>query len=1777
MTDQEQEHTLNADNQQDDENGQPDEAQTDVVTANDESAEESSGKVKRSMKRGKTIGVSYSASRDSDEYRRHMSNALQNGEVPKVIIEAYNLIPYGEDENADKVLGYVQGILDKLAMASTNKPCPPLRLFLSDTNDVNAFVLTEATPPVLVVSLGLWDMLIENGYGEDHLAAILGHERFHLRRHEKWQDMGNSRGEETVGDVYGIKEAGKAGYNPAALGSFFKLLRDQEKSRWDMRRSVVDMLDVHPSYGNRIRNAELALADLQLTKRMIDEWTSVPADIQAAADAVRFKSTFDRFKQEHDFEQADPVRKVSLIGKYFGQELSKKELRERDYNYRTVKGGQEREQVNYIKFSIEDRLMALRLFTAMEELRGLKNEPGVKQEAAKQLRSFMKRNEEGQRWRRHDNSVHYEWVLKQFIHIMNPITDEEQEDIKKYGGMWSDFDHSISMGRDNGEGGASQRLKEAIPPVFMRLQTDAEAFWAAQTREEAITFARRYEQAEQVLKPYENGISALKLYSGRSEWPRRPTIRKALETDGKLRLPWEEQVQWALDGQDGSDVIKRVALKLECDDPRLTGEPIPNWRVRSYSDGGDLEFEHLSFDNDGNIVDLTYTEEERMLVYQQRFDKPESAADLFASEYALQKQREITERKALETVDWSQMEKNFWGFVETHEEHLEPSHSVVNGDFPFAEELMHRLEALAARKPRKWGKIKLSFLTGWDFEDEKKRDEEYAAEKLRSDYATPRSVGIKPFSLPDLLMRAEHKYFGYASHFDNFDRSFHGDRGALPASHPMARKLARLQDTRSDERRYRRNSKTGRHTTYKTKPRAVPAAQERVEFRFGVDPTHPYIKAALNFDHDLLSENRRAALASNFRFFNADAAGMDAYYRISPRRVFKYAAVNSAQSVNKLARRVRNSFSSRDGIGWEWGSAVPMELLRALRRSEKKTPESRFDISAIDEYTVGNDFSFLHDKELAASLTKELSRLVNSQLRRNKRIDFKKSVPLSTLIKRFVKDHGSKRDSYFDRGSHNVFAHRPHLERDYQNHIKARIMALPLAEQAEHLARLMTIQIKDPSYREWAVDQWVEATVSSWQDHEVLGAIIDNGDAAYVEAASAVLKNAVRKFDSGQAVSCVIKLLDRVEAQKDLSYAAKEMLVDHYGRQFLEKDSGLRTIESAIDLCAHDPELRQAFLDYITEPMTKAGTGYFANLLKSKVNQGMSNAKFIAQFYDPEKNLKLSPLQENMAVDYLHQNFWTLPFELRTVYLDRILFPVNEDSNEGFDEAVQFVLDKVLPMERRFAPEAREALLVYLDACPAELRRTTFSAILATTEQAAKEGDLRPGQVLSFVLARTGAAGGQLLQAGHSYLSGLDLKDPEFIQFRDDLKSSKVDFAPPKRWEIFERIEAALPEDMQRAIEKEHIGAVLGSASTAYVVARQKADGETALKLMREDVLPIADLQFERYLEAFTVLATRHAHYKPLPHMVENAREMIKVSANGTVGKQQVDYAENEYSPLRIRVNDQWHDFNVAQTVSAGPEYLETARIHGAHLNDLDDGPVKQLNSIAIETAELYRTLRGKATDKDRHGGQQGIKGNTIGMFDVGQIPYDLEAQHIAQPQAAQKQSLGQVLGLVFNAAASGKPAAQTFVDAVTSREWGDHKAYLVDEQRALLARMDVHQGFGRDEKQRAAALATIFTTVWKTGLVDQHILKGISETISLRACAKMAWDACKGQTAEFEIKIEDTAVTEKPPRTDHLKTISAAFLGRAVTQVKDSAVIKAILKRKAPSTHEDASRKLDI
>jgi hypothetical protein len=277
--------------------------------------------------------------------------------------------------------------------------------------------------------------------------------------------------------------------------------------------------------------------------------------------------------------------------------------------------------------------------------------------------------------------------------------------------------------------------------------------------------------------------------------------------------------------------------------------------------------------------------------------------------------------------------------------------------------------------------------------------------------------------------------------------------------------------------------------------------------------------------------------------------------------------------------------------------------------------------------------------------------------------------------------------------------------------------------------------------------------------------------------------------------------------------------------------------------------------------------------------------------------------------------------------------------------------------------------------------------------------------------------------------------------------------------------------------------------------------------------------------------------------MVERAQRLIRVSTDGLIGRKQIDYAAAEYDPLRIRVNGEWHDFKVAKVIQAGKEYIETERVTGAHLNALPPGTVKAARSVAIETAEIYRLLKGKATDKDRHGGQQGIENATIGMFDLGQLPYSLETGEIAEPSTKQKHALGRLFGQVFNKAAAGKPVAPAVIEAVIDGEWGEAKSYLVDEQRALLARMDVHAGFGESEAQRTRMLTRIFAGVCGAGRIDADVLRGFGETVGLGAALYLGRSLLGVKGERADVKIEDGNV---PP---HGKGAAIAAMANALAR----------------------------
>ncbi len=1139
-------------------------------------------------------------------------------------------------------------------------------------------------------------------------------------------------------------------------------------------------------------------------------------------------------------------------------------------------------------------------------------------------------------------------------------------------------------------------------------------------------------------------------------------------------------------------------------DQRLTGMPRTDLQ---YGDGFDIT--DTTMDEKGHITALAWSDRERQEERRERFAN-KTGAEMFRREYKRSRAEEKAEQELIRTTDGSRVESNFWGFIMDNAEALMPDVGVVPRKFPFAEEFMSRLQTLHAAAPEKWDEDYIAFMTG-ENPDGGSKDKWGEVE-------------VQAFSLPDLINRTQKAYFGeYANAFDyKLNRPFEGRRGKLQAGHPLEERLASFHDTRKTKD-ISYEGKNGHYIYYPREPKPVPTENEQIEISIVADPGHPYVAALLNFDKNILPLEKRAALLTHFDFENPETAALEKFYTISPRKMFNYASCTTAHAINELEKRAVSATPNNQNH-YIVTYLQDVELTRALRSLDSAKEDHRFAFSELSPYRMVPTFQFINDPDLRQQLITETEDLINRQMERNRRVDFAPEVSLQTLIKRFVDDHGYTGEDYYRKQhNHNVFATKPDLENQYLDHIKARIMKLSRAQRVAPLEQTMTLQLQDPAYRGWAINEWVSSVAAL--------AGKDTGSPAYAKKMLKRIENVASHIDTSQGVSCVTELLEKVEAQRGVSLGAKEILVDVYGKQYLEKDKLMRVMESAIETCSSKPDLRQAFLEYVTKPESNASTDRFIKTLKKTCGEGCYAPAFVKDFYDPKNHVLMSQDQERLVVKSLYDNLWAMPFELRTIYLDRILFPVSDESKEQFDGAVNYVLDKVLPAQKKFSEEAREALTVYLDTCPEELRRVTFSALLATTRKAKGEKSLRVGQVLSQTLSRTGAAGGQLLQAGHSYLSGIDIKDPDLVQLRDDLKSSKVDFQRPKRWEIFERLDEALPEEARQSIG--HIGPLLGCGSTAYVVAKESTDGEeSAIKLMRKDVMPIADLQFERYGKAFEELATRRDFYAALPDLVDHARELIKTSAQGTIAAEQVDYAQTSYDAVEIVVAGEKYDFKVAPALSFGPEYLETKLVSGQHINDMKNADSGKRNlCIAAETIEIYRLLQGRAVDPDRHGYNQRVEGNTIGIFDVGALPYDVEQNKVEAPSAADKNALGRLLGLTFNATFSGKSPVDEIVNAVTTMEWGGTKNYLVGIQKGLLARADIHAGFGATPQEKADVLTAIFGTALKTGRVDRDIFKGLCETASPGTFSHVVSMAVKGQMSAVDITIADGSASDGTPK----------------------------------------------
>lgn len=1179
--------------------------------------------------------------------------------------------------------------------------------------------------------------------------------------------------------------------------------------------------------------------------------------------------------------------------------------------------------------------------------------------------------------------------------------------------------------------GAVKEEQVAYAPLMGELAVlhrAMDAFKDATTRSDALAAARTITA---VAKAWRFGHSRV---LDDISWPQMvPPERKDIEFSQArgqpLELPWCRQAQWARDGGEGADIILEALRHFNIDDPAIVkGQkpdfiPIcpdkPDWAGLKWS------LAEAKLDAQGRVT-LPVKKEQKPL--STRF-KDKNSEQLASSERRVLDAIDAQQRQALQTVDWRELEQDFWAFAAKHREHLMPQVSVVDGGWAFAEAFMTHVQALYSREPDKYGPLLHEFFSG-------------AAPSL------PVMVGSKP-----------------KPHIVSMQSDFHYEHLVSPGLVNLTR---------------RSSSMVGFGRIFGGKDEEV---SDWVQI--GIAAKHPYTRFVLQAPEAVLTTKEKLNFMRNTRYIHPDVVTAEGIVAFDARSLLGYAKPNNGDELLKACQLLgtyKDHYDLMKTVAWA-------EIYHYL---EQQKP-GRVDLAALSNvFPMRGTHKFSYQQTSDDKHRKIFRVFLDDQVRRNLEVELKPgALPAGELIRSY-----KFYNSGTDMGS--LFVSMPEKRQAYEQAIMQAVDALgdAAAKKAHTEELLFNHDLRDAGFRSWAIRTWAESQAS------LLGE--DTQTPEYKKHFSAICTTVLEKARMGQAPFMVTALLDNVKAQEVLSFAVRDQLFD----TLLRKGGKMHLLASGNDhvmgALGGEPAFRQGILDFLTGPLDdKACEKMLKEIKTLRSKHPTETVDFLCKEYD-KNGMPIPETAKFQILGDMHKNFWSLPFAARTVYLERVLFPVGDTAAaQNFPKAVTFVLDKVVPLDKAYGPEARKILLTHMEQCGEELQRLMLSALISASERSPSQPDtLRPGQVLSMVLGRSGAAGAKILQAVHSHLSAQDTsKDPALAQFRDDIKSAKTAHDLPMRWTIFERLNEVVEPENRASITR--VDECLGAGAYGYAVKIRRGKDASAMTLLRDGVEEEAKYHFDRFGVTAKKLAKDDAKWKPLVGILQHARDMSDVECDFNVAAVQIDLAGKLYNGIKAKVGGHQFSIDTAGLLTHGQKYKETVLAQGVHFNDLpeasaEDLAYKKAAAKALFTTELHIIMRGGPFDHDRHGGQQRIlklspTQSRIVLFDHG-------AMALSEPSVAEKQVLGRVL---VDSYKESEARRIPFADALLNRlsdtaSYSAGASYLEALKRGLLAMGDYRRYLSDAEVQQS------ILTIVKTGGADKTILSAVSSGLGAAALGKI-------------------------------------------------------------------------
>ena len=519
---------------------------------------------------------------------------------------------------------------------------------------------------------------------------------------------------------------------------------------------------------------------------------------------------------------------------------------------------------------------------------------------------------------------------------------------------------------------------------------------------------------------------------------------------------------------------------------------------------------------------------------------------------------------------------------------------------------------------------------------------------------------------------------------------------------------------------------------------------------------------------------------------------------------------------------------------------------------------------------------------------------------------------------------------------------------------------------------LSTDRIADPDLRQKTRELWVNSI------QELHG--IDDGSKEYranIEKVIAKAKKFKGQVERGKILDILAKsLLTQGELTKVFYNAKKITFPDKYKAGGIQLISAIT--EFHLDELRKSKEGRRIILDFLTRPLTENSTDTFLQKLFKKKNGDGDIYENASQ-----EVVNHNKLNRRIKARRSFENFWSLPLDLRAVAVRELLFPIDQVDAEEEQDSLNYMFDTLITEDNETSREFRTFLEVYAEGLP-DYRKPLFLSALMGASEPSLRGSRSLGHAIAMIAAILGPGENKCVQGGHSYPG-----TPKNI--RDDLKISKYKAAEPTRCELFEMIDAKVPNQVRSQIA--HIGKVKGSASFYVTVEVTLNSGEkAALKLLRTNAAKRAEYGLKLLRTAAEKRAAADRKFDAFVELCDEAEKAWKDEVDPELSAQKVDAAYKHYHGVKINVSGEIFTVDAPQILDLpgvgrayGDEYrLETLleETHFTELADNKDPPRSKIRKIAKALSVLE--LGGLLEDDDWHGGNVLIDGNRINRVDSG-------------------------------------------------------------------------------------------------------------------------------------------------------------------------------------------------